>query len=55
MFLLYWELHVLIELVLNLGNEELHWFNEERTFIDGCVYMGFSGGVLSTVAFSVIV
>ena len=44
MFLLYWEVYILINLVVNLRNEDLHWFCGKRTFIDGGVYMRFSGG-----------
>ena len=44
-FLLHWQVYVLICLVVNLRNEDLHWFRGKRTFIDGGVYMRFSGGV----------
>ena len=49
MFLLYSDVYVLIELAVNLRNEDLHWFRGKRTFIDGAVYMRFSGGVGSRV------
>ena len=45
MFLLYWEVYVLMDLVVNLWNEDLHWFRGKKTFIDGGVYVRFSGGV----------
>ena len=38
MFLLYWEVYILINLVVNLRNEDLRWFCGKRTFIDGGVY-----------------
>ena len=53
MFLLYWEVYVLMELVINLRIEDLHWFNGKRTCVDGAVYMHFSGGVGSRVTSSV--
>ena len=53
MFLLYWEVYVLMELAVNLRNEDLHWFSGKRTFIDGGVYMCFNGGVASRVISSV--
>ena len=37
MFLLYWEVHALMELAVNLRNEDLHWFSRKRTFIYGGV------------------
>ena len=43
MFLLYWEVYVLMDLVVNLRNEDLHWFCGKMTFIDGGVDMHFSG------------
>ena len=49
MFLLYWEVHVLMELVVNLQNEDLHWFSGKMTVIDSGVYMRFNGGVGSRV------
>ena len=52
-FLLHWQVYVLIYLVVNLRNEDLHWFSGKRTFIDGGVYMRFSGGVGSRVTCSV--
>ena len=53
MFLFYWELYALLELVENLQNEDLHWFSEKRIFIDGGVYMRISGRVGSRNASSV--
>ena len=38
---------------MNLRNEDLHWFSGKMTFMDGGVYMGFSGGVDSRVPPSV--
>ena len=32
MFLLYWEVYVLMDLVVNLQNEDLHWFWEDAYF-----------------------
>ena len=32
MFLLYWEVYVLMDLVVNLRNEDLHWFWEDDYF-----------------------
>ena len=52
MFLLYWEVYVLMQFVLNLRNEHLYWFSGKRTFIDGGVYIRFSGVVGSRVASS---
>ena len=43
MFLLYWEVYVLMDLVVNLRNEDLHWFYGKRTFINGgliCLLVG---------------
>ena len=37
MLLLYWEVYVLMDLVVNLRNEDLHWFYGKRTFINGGV------------------
>ena len=34
MFLLYWEVYVLIVAALNFLNEDLHWFCGKRTLID---------------------
>ena len=48
MFLLYWEVYVLMELAVNSQNEDL-----KRTFIDGGACMRFSGGVGSSVSSSV--
>ena len=53
MFLLCWKVYVLMELVVSLRNEDLHWFSWKRTFIDGGVYVRFSGGVRSSVTSSV--
>ena len=55
MFLLCWEVYVLMELVLNLQNEDLDWFSVKRTFIDGGVYMQFNGGLGLVVTSSVMV
>ena len=48
MFLFYWEMYDLIELIINLRNEDLHWFSGKRTFVDA-----FSGYVGSRVTSSV--
>ena len=53
MFLLYWEVYVLMELAVNLRNEDLHWFSGKRTLLDGGVYMGFNGDVGCRVISSV--
>ena len=55
MFLLYWEVHALMELAVNLRNEDLHWFSRKRTFIYGGVYMRLNGGVDSRVTSSVFI
>ena len=52
MFLLYLEVYVLMDLVVNLRNEDLHWCCGKRVFIDSGVYMCVSGGVCSRVASS---
>ena len=52
-FLLYWEVYVLMGLVVNLQNEDLHQFSGKRTFIDGGVYMSFSRSVGSRITSSV--
>ena len=52
-FLLYWEVYVLIDLVVNLLSGDLHWFCGKRTFIDGGVYIGFSGGIGARVITSI--
>ena len=49
MFLLYSEVYALMELAVNLQNEDFHWFNGKRTFLDGGAYMRFNGGVGSRV------
>ena len=49
MFLLYWEVYTLMELVVNLQNEDLRWFSGKRTFIDRGLCMRFSGSVGSSV------
>ena len=54
MFLLYWEVYDFIDLVVNLLNEDLHWFCGKWTFIDGGLYMRFCGGVGSRVTFPVL-
>ena len=43
-----------MELVVNIRNEDLHWFSEKSTFIDGGVYMRFSGSVGSRVLSSAL-
>ena len=55
MFFMYLEVYVLMDLVVNLRNEDLHWCYGKRAFIDGGVYMRVSGGVCSRVASSVSV
>ena len=40
-------MYVLIDFVMNLRNEDLHWFFGKKTFIDSGVYMCFSWGVCS--------
>ena len=52
MFLLYWEAYILMDLVVNLRDGDLDWFCRKTTFIDGGVYMRFSGGVGLTVTSS---
>ena len=42
-----------MDLVVDLRNEDWHWFCGKRTFIDGGVYMHFSGGVGSRATSSV--
>ena len=43
MFLLYWEVCILMDLVVSFQNEDLHWFCDLHLhFIDGVVYMSFS-------------
>ena len=44
MFFLYWEVYILMDMVINFPNEDLCWFCEKRTFIDVGVYMCFNGG-----------
>ena len=53
MFSLYWEVYVWMELIVNLRDEDLRWFSGKRTFIDGSVYMRFSGRVGSRITSSV--
>ena len=55
MFWLYWEMFVLMDLVVNLRNEDLHWFYGKKTFVGGGIYMSFNGDVGSKVTFSVFV
>ena len=38
-------MYVFFELVVNFQNKDLHWFSGKMNFIDGSVYMRFSGGV----------
>ena len=52
MFLLYWEAYILMDLVGNLRDGDLDWFYRKTTFIDGGVYLRFSGGVGLTVTSS---
>ena len=37
MFLLYWEVYVLMDFVKNLQNENLHWFCGNRTYRWWCI------------------
>ena len=53
MILFYREMYVWMELVVNLPNEDLHWFSGKSTFIDGGVYIHFSGGVGSWLPSSI--
>ena len=55
MFLFYRKAYVLIDLVVNLWNDDLHWFCGKRFFIDGGVYMRFNGDVGSRVTSSVFI
>ena len=43
MFLLCWEVYVLMEIAFNLWNQSLHWFSAKRTLIEGGEYMRFNG------------
>ena len=52
-FLLYWEMYLLMELAMNLQNEGFHWFSGKRTFIDSGMYMRYKGVVSSRVISSV--
>ena len=52
MFLLYWEVYVLIVAALNFLNEDLHWFCGKRTLIDVGVYTHLNGDVGCKVASS---
>ena len=54
MFLLHWEVYVLMELAVNLRNEDLHRFSGKRTFVDGGVYIRFNGSVCSRFISSVL-
>ena len=38
-----------MKLVMNLQNEDMHWFSGKRAFIHDDVYMRFNGGVGSRV------
>ena len=49
MFLLYQDMYVLMELVVNLQNEDLQWFSGKKSFIDGGMSMGFTEGEGSRV------
>lgn len=51
-FLLYWEVYVLIDLVVNLRSGDLHWFCGKRTFIGGGLYIRFNRSVDSRVTSS---
>ena len=42
MFLLYWEVYVLMDLVVNLRNEDLHWDGGKSIFTDGGAHMRFN-------------
>ena len=42
-----------MDLFVNFRNEDLHWFFGKRIFIDGGVYMRFSGSIGSRVPTSV--
>ena len=53
MILLYREMYVWMEMVVNLRNKDLHWFSGKSTFIDGGVYMRFSEGVGSRLPSSI--
>ena len=41
--------------VVNLRNENLHWFYGKKNFIGGGIYVSFNGDVGSRVTFSVFV
>ena len=43
MFLLHWEVHVLMIAAVNFLNEDLDWFCGKRTFVVGAVYMRCNG------------
>ena len=51
MFLLYWEVYVLMALIINFWNENLHCF-WERVLLLMVVYVCFNGGVGSRVTSS---
>ena len=42
-----------MKLVMNLQNEDMHWFSGKRAFIHDDVYMRFNGGVGPGVTSSV--
>ena len=42
-----------MDLVVNLLNEDLHWFYGKGTFINGGVYVPFSGGLGTRITSSV--
>ena len=44
MFLLHWEVYVLMFVVVDFLNEHLHWFCGKRTLIDGGVYIRLNEG-----------
>lgn len=43
MFLLYWEMYVLMVATVNSLNEDFHWICGKRTVIGGDVYMRLNG------------
>ena len=52
MFLLYWNVYVLVVVAVNFFNKELHWFCGKRIFIDGGIYMHLNEVADSNVASS---
>ena len=49
-FLLYWEVHNLMVVVVTVLKEDLYWFCEKRLFIDSGVYIRLNGAGGSKVA-----